>query len=217
MKFSPLITTAVGQRWSDLLIAEHHAHQVLGSAGVVSCESRIFRFADRTYLEVDRFDREGAQGRVGVTSLLAIDASRYGKLDNWIAAAARLRTDRCIDAQTLAQVRLIATFGELIANSDRHFGNLAFFDRYDGHFQLTPVCDMLPMLFAPQHDQITARVFNPPDPTTETLAAWPQARLLAEDYWRGLAHDSRISDDFRQISAACLATLQAFPRSGAFA
>jgi hypothetical protein len=217
VKFSPPIGTAVGQRWSDLLIAEHQAHEALRGAGIPAANSRIFQFADRTYLEVDRFDREGLEGRVGVTSLFAIDTHFYGALDNWIAAGLRLHRDRRIDDHVLGQIQFVATFGGLIANTDRHFGNLAFYDKYDGRFELAPIYDMLPMLFAPEHDQIFARVFQPPDPTSDTLRVWARARALAEDYWRVLASDLRISPQFRTISEACLQTLNALPRTGAFA
>lgn len=216
VKFSPPIDTAVGRRWSDLLVAEHLAHQVLAEAGVLATRSRIDRYGDRIYLELERFDRAGSAGRIGVTSLLAIDASQYGALDTWISSAVRLHNDRRIDAATLEVVRLAATFGALIANTDRHFGNLAFYDRYDGRFALAPIYDMLPMLFAPEHGQVTARVFNPPDPTSETLRAYGRARSLAEKYWRRCAEDARISEEFRGISAACEAALQALPRTGAY-
>jgi hypothetical protein len=217
VKFSPPIGTAVGQRWSDLLVAEHQAHEVLRAAGISAATSRIFRFVDRTYLEVDRFDREGFEGRVGVTSLLAIDTSLYGKLDNWIAAGQRLQRDRRIDVQILERVQLVSTFGALIANTDRHFGNLAFYDSYRGRFELAPVYDMLPMLFAPEHDQITARVFIPTGPTSDTLRVWGRARSLAEIYWRTLTSDLRISTEFRTISGAGLQALEALPRTGAYA
>lgn len=217
VKFSPPTGTDVGQRWSDLLIAEHHAHGVLRAAGLPACESRIQSIEDRMYLEVDRFDRHGAEGRVGVSSLLAIDSSQYGVLDNWIASATRLRNDNRIDTPTLEQVRLVWTFGALIANTDRHFGNLALYDNYTGRFQLAPVYDMLPMLFAPEHNQIVARLFSPPDPTSDTLRAWPRARELAESYWRDLTTDLRIGAEFRAICAACLQTLEAYPRVGAYA
>jgi hypothetical protein len=217
VKFSPHVGTAVGQRWSDLLVAEHLAHQTLAAANVVTSRSRIFQFAARTYLEVDRFDRHGVDGRIGVTSLFAIDSSLYGKLDNWIESANRLARDRRIDAASLESVRLVSTFGSLIANTDRHFGNLAFFDAYDGKFRPAPVYDMLPMLFAPEHDQVSARVFTPPDPATETLRVYGFARSLAEQYWRACAQDERISEDFRRTCAACLAALEALPRTGAYA
>jgi len=217
VKFSPPVDTAVGQRWSDLLVAEHLAHDVLRGAAIEATRSRIFQFDRVTFLELERFDRRSLHGRVGVTSMSAIDARLYGKLDNWMASAARLYRDHRIDAQTVELVKLISTFGALIANTDRHFGNLAMFDRYDGRFRLAPVYDMLPMLFAPQHDEIVARVFEPSDPTAETLTVYPRARALAERYWRRLAEDARVSDDFRKIAAGCAQALEALPKVGAYA
>jgi hypothetical protein len=216
VKFSPPVETEVGRRWSDLLIAEHLALETLGTAGISSAMSRIFQFENRTYLEVDRFDRVGAAGRIGVTSLLAIDTGLYGALDNWIASAERLQQERRIDVQTLDEIRLISSFADLIANTDKHFGNLAFYDSYDGRFRLAPVYDMLPMLFAPAHDQLVARIYTPPDPTSDTLNVWGRARSLAEEYWRSLANEARISKEFRNICAACLQTLESLPRTGAY-
>lgn len=216
VKFSPAIDTPIGQRWSDLLVAEQLAHQVLANAGIGAARSQIYQHQGRTYLEVDRFDRSGVDGRVGVSSLLAIDAHLYGVLDNWIAAADRLNRDRRISARDLEAIRLVATFGSLIANTDRHFGNLAFYDRYDGRFNLAPIYDMLPMLFAPEHGQIVPRVFSPPDPTAETLRAYGHARALANEFWRLSAEDQRISEDFRNICRACGETIQALPNTGAY-
>jgi hypothetical protein len=111
----------------------------------------------------------------------------------------------------------VATLGELFANTDRHFGNLAFYDRYDGQFALAPVYDMLPMLYKPEHDQIVPRMFEPSTPTTSTLPSFGRARVLAEDFWRRCAQDDRISSAFRGICAECVAALEALPRTGAYA
>jgi hypothetical protein len=216
VKFSPSTRTRVGTRWADLLVAEHLAHEVLRGAGVAAAISRIEGFDDRVYLETVRFDRVGLTGRVGVTSLHAIDTALYGKLDHWIDAGKRLAADRRIDANTLANIRLLATFGALIANTDRHFGNLAFFDRYEGRFTLAPVYDMLPMLYAPEHDELPARTFAPPAPNADNLRQYASARALAERYWAACAGDARISSEFRDIAAENLRALEALPRSGAY-
>ena len=97
---------------------------------------------------------------------------------------------------------MLATFGELIANTDRHFGNLAFFDRYDGRFALAPVYDMLPMLYAPEHGQLIERTFMPPPPTAQTLSVYARANALAQHHWRRVAADERVSAAFRSTSAA---------------
>ena len=208
VKFSPPTDTDVGRRWADLLIAEHHAHEVLRVAGFPAATSRILSFQDRAYLEVDRFDRQGRDGRVGVTSLLAIDASLYGRLDHWIAACVRLHADGRIDSHTLDAVRFVASFGALIANTDRHLGNLAFFDDYTGRFALAPVYDMLPMLFAPEHGQMVNRAFEPPLPTADSYMVWQRAQSLARTYWQALLDEPDISTGFRQIVRSCLDKLK---------
>jgi HipA-like C-terminal domain len=217
VKFSPSMESAVGRRWGDLLIAEHHAHEVLSHVGVQSCQSEIIEGRDRIFLEVERFDRRGAEGRIGVSSFLAIDNTVIGGSKNWLAAATRLRDLKHIDEAILETVRFVATFGALIANTDRHLGNLACIDLYDGKFKLAPIYDMLPMLFAPSHDEIVVRVFEPPEPAAATMRVWSKAREVAEEYWRRLTNDERISADFREICAACLSTLNAQPRTGAYA
>jgi len=216
VKFSPSTQTRVGGRWADLLVAEHLAHEVLRGAGIPAAQSRIERFGDRVYLETVRFDRVDRAGRIGVTSLFAIDSVLYGKLDNWIDAGKRLRADRRIDETTLASIRLLATFGALIANTDRHLGNLGCFDRYDGRFTLAPVYDMLPMLYAPEHDEVPPRSFTPPSPSAESLREFGRARALAEKYWAACAGDARVSEEFRAIAAANLRAIEALPRAGAF-
>lgn len=216
VKFSPSVSTRVGQRWSDLLISEHLAHEVLRAGGVAAAESRIERIADRTYLETVRFDRAGRDGRIGLTSLFAIDSALYGKLDNWIDAGKRLASDRRIDSGILGTIRMLATFGALVANTDRHLGNLSCFDTYDGRFALAPVYDMLPMLYAPEHDELPPRVFEPIAPSAENLNAYGRARALAERYWDACANDARISEDFRSIAAANHRALVSLPRTGAF-
>lgn len=212
VKFSPPRDTRVGQRWSDLLVAEHHAHGLLESAGIRSCRSEVMEYGGRTFLEMTRFDRAGAAGRVGVTSLHAIDLWRYGRMDDWIAAGERLLADRLLDAESLRHMRFLATFGALIGNTDRHFGNIAFFDEYDGQFRLAPAYDMLPMLFAPEHEQIVPRRFDASPPTAQTLSVWPEAHALAQRYWRDLSVDTRVSDDFRAIAAGCASKLAAGQR-----
>ena len=216
VKFSPSTRTPVGVRWADLLISEHLAHEVLRDADIAAAQSRIERFADRIYLETIRFDRVGRAGRIGVTSLFAIDSALYGKLDNWIDAGKRLLADRRIDETMLSAIRLLATFGALIANTDRHLGNLGCLDHYDGRFTLAPVYDMLPMLYAPEHDELPPRSFAPPAPSADSLREFGRARALAEKYWAACAGDARISAEFRAIAAGNLQSIEALPRTGAF-
>jgi hypothetical protein len=209
VKFSPPRSTPAGQRWSDLLTAEYLAHRVLEEDGIAACSSRLLDYGERMFLECDRFDRVGADGRRGVVSLYALDAARYGQLDSWTACAERLGTDSLLSAEDVERVRFLDAFGSLIANTDRHFGNVTLFDRYLGPFELAPVYDMLPMLFAPQDGQLVPRQFEMIPARAAWLSVWARARTLAEVYWERIAQDPRISDAFRQISHQSLAALRA--------
>ena len=157
--------------------------------------------------------RDGA----GAISLLALDTARYGRLDNWGACAQRLAADALLSAQDAEHIRLLDLFGALIANTDRHFGNVTLFDLYDGPFQLAPAYDMLPMLFAPQSEQIVERRYQPVRPTAESLSLWPHARALAEAYWELLTREPSLSSEFRELSGECLAALRAVSARGTLA
>ena len=60
VKFSAPDDNPVSARWRDLLLAEHLALDVLG------VESAVHDFNGQRFLEVPRFDRVGALGRIGV-------------------------------------------------------------------------------------------------------------------------------------------------------
>jgi hypothetical protein len=215
VKFSPPRSTPTGQRWADLLIAEYFAHRVLEEHDMATSRSALFEHGDRVFLECERFDRVGAEGRRSVVSLFALDASRYGALDSWTASAGRLASEALLSADDAERIRLLDAFGALIANTDRHFGNITLFDDYEGPFRLAPVYDMLPMLFAPQNDQIVARRFQPAPPTAAWLSVWRRARYLAETYWERLIQESRLSGEFRELCTQSLDALRALPSRGA--
>jgi len=214
VKFSPLRTSESGQRWADLLLCEHLAHELFARAGIPASRSRWLPLGDRAYLEVERFDRVGAEGRRGAVSLHAVDLARYGRLDSWSECARRLEAESLLAPQEAQRIRLIDLFAQLIANTDRHFGNITLFDRYEGPYELAPVYDMLPMLFAPQHEQRVDRPYAPAPPTAASLCAWEQARFLAEQYWALLAGDSRLSESFRSLCGRCLEKLRALSVRG---
>jgi hypothetical protein len=191
------------------------AHRILEEHGVPACRSTILDHGNRTFLECERFDRVGVAGRRGAVSLFALDTTRYGKLDNWTASSERLGADQLLSPEDAERIRFLDAFGALIANTDRHLGNITLFDRYEGPFDLAPVYDMFPMLFAPQSDQLVERVFEPAPPTAAWLSVWPRARSLAEAYWNRLAQDLRMSAEFRGLCAQSLRALQALPLYGA--
>jgi DNA-binding transcriptional ArsR family regulator len=213
VKFSPPLSTATGRRWGDLLMAEHLAHRLLNENGIPACESQILEYGGRIFLQCERFDRVGALGRRSVVSLHAVDTWRYGQLDSWTASAARLATDGLLSAQDAERIQLLDTFGALTANTDRHFGNITLFDDYEGVLRLAPVYDMLPMLFAPQSDQIVLRRFEPGPLRAAWLPVWARARSMAEVYWQRLASDERLSGEFRELCVQGLHALLALTRA----
>jgi DNA-binding transcriptional ArsR family regulator len=212
VKFSPSRATALGTRWADLLIAEFIASRVLSENGIPAARSEVFEFEEQVFLESERFDRFGAEGRRGSVSLYSLDAVRYGKLDRWSLSAQRLHAEQLLSAQDLERVSLVDAFGSLIANTDRHFGNITLFDDYEGPFELAPIYDMLPMLFSPQAGQLIDRPFEPAGATAATLSVWPRARDLAKTYWLRLCEESRLSEEFRRHCESCLRVVRQLSR-----
>jgi hypothetical protein len=99
----------------------------------------------------------------------------------------------------------------LTANTDRHFGNITLFDDFEGELRLAPVYDMLPMLFAPQNEQIVPRQFEPGPVRAAWLPVWARARALAEAYWERLGGDRRLSGEFRELCVRGHEALQRLP------
>ena len=192
------------QRWRDLLACESLALEVLQAHGIPAVVSRIVDVGTQRFLEVERFDRVEARGRRSVFTAGPLDDSLYGQRDNWPALAGRLARDGLLTAEDARRILLLEAFGELIGNSDRHFGNLAFFSdglRREPRLELAPAYDMLPMAFAPQNgivpDVPTARV----RPRAQVLEVWPEAAALAAEFWQRVAGDERISPVFRKLAA----------------
>lgn len=210
VKFSPAGDAPTDQRTRDLLVCEHLALQTLATAGIAAAASRISTGAGRVFLEVERFDRTPINattnpqglGRIGMVSLMVYDAEYVGAMDNWAATANRMQERgllRPADARTL---RMLEAYGELIANTDRHYGNISLL--LDGDdWALAPAYDMLPMLYAPVGGELVPRNFadRPLQPTAATLPEWPQALALARSFWAAASADARISTGFRQIAA----------------
>lgn len=209
VKFSPSLDTPAGQRWSDLLIAEHLAHGFLNARGVSAAHSRVYRLAGRVFLEMDRFDRVGAEGRRGVVPLHAAALAQGETCESWSKTAMRLNASGALPRTDARQIRLVETFAGLIANTDRSCDNLMLFDKHDGTFALAPVFDMLPMLFAPQEGGFSDRRFEPPAPSADAQDIQAHAHRLAEGYWDCLVGEPQLSAGFRELCAQALAALRA--------
>ena len=214
VKFSPPLSTLTGRRWGDLLRAEYLAHRVLSQHGIAACRSELLEFDDRSFPAVRtlRSSRRRRPARHRLTFRAGHEPLRSTRLldgcggsfgGRSVTVRVGYRSDPSLD-----------TFGALIANTDRHFGNITLFDEYDGPFALAPVYDMLPMLFAPQNEQIVPRVFEPPSARSSWLSVWSRARSLADAYWSRLAEESTLSEEFRAICVRSLESLRALPTRG---
>lgn len=203
---------AAADRWRDLLVCEHLALEVLRDAGVPVPRSEWFDLGGSRYLEVERFDRVGKRGRRGVISLYAINCHYLGAdFDNWSRAGRRVLEEPSLRlaAEHADRMVWLDTFGDLIGNTDRHFGNFSFFAEEARELTLTPtpVYDMLPMVFAPTGANVVERPFTPGPPTALNLSLWTEVTNHALKYWSRLCEEDRLSTDFRRIAAGCRDTL----------
>ncbi len=198
VKFSPPMETPVGRGWADLLAAEGQALAVLAERGLATAGARVLDAGGRRFLEVIRHDRVGSHGRRGVVSLEASHAALTGgPASDWPMAVESLGRAGLIDETGLAVVRRLHSFGELIGNSDMHFGNLSFWLDDTLPFRPAPAYDMLPMAWAPtslgEFVDPALRVFAPRPPLPGVLAEWCDAAAWAAEFWRRVADDKRVS------------------------
>lgn len=145
-------------------------------------------------------------------SLCAINCQHLeADFDDWSRAGRRILETPTLDmsAEHVDRMIWLDTFGDLIGNTDRHFGNFSFFAEEAKKLVLTPtpVYDMLPMVFAPTDANLVERSFAPRPPTALNLHLWREAANHARKYWSRLGEEERLSVGFRRIAADCRDTL----------
>ncbi|KZT16954.1 transcriptional regulator [Acidovorax sp. GW101-3H11] len=208
VKFSPAGDAPADQRMRDLLVCEHLALRTLAQAGLPAAPTQLFMGAGRVFLESERFDRTPLAadaplgGRIGMVSLQVYNAEYVGEIDNWAATANRMAARHLLTQADARTLRLLEAYGQLIANTDRHYGNISLVLK-DDDWALSPTYDMLPMLYAPVSGELVPRDFasRPQQPTAATLGEWDEAQRLARVFWLAAAADERVSADFRAIAA----------------
>jgi hypothetical protein len=201
VKFSPPTHTVSGRRWADLLVCEHIALDVIRRRKIAAVESHLLEAGGRCLLEVTRFDRQGWLGRLPLLSLMAIDLEFFGQLDDWVSAASRLEGRGMLSREDADRLRWLSVFGNLVANTDQHFGNVSLITVDGGRrFALAPAYDMLPMLYAPPGDEVPVRVFDPRfRAKARAIEQWEDALAWAILFWETAATDDRISEEFRGL------------------
>ncbi|MBM7112546.1 type II toxin-antitoxin system HipA family toxin YjjJ [Archangium primigenium] len=206
VKFASHDTGEVARRWRELLVCECLALDTLRQAGLDAARARWFDTGPYRFLEVERFDRVGARGRRGLLSLDALDNEYIGAAgpgSHWTALAPRLLELGFIAAEDARRLRWLDVFGQLIANSDRHFGNVSFLVTGPRRFCLAPAYDMLPMTFAPSVTTVVERPFEPAPPTAATLDVWAEAARHASVFWSRVAGEGALGADFRALARRC--------------
>lgn len=197
VKFATGEPNSVTRRWQDMLLCEREALRVVQDAGITAADADLFDIDTARFLQLDRFDRIGLKGRRGVLSLYALAAEHLGYMDNWTVAARDLHAQGLLDAEDARRMRWLDTFGQLIGNTDRHFGNLTFYVSDKGQLRLAPVYDMLPMIFAPQQSSVVDRAFTPGRPTADNHDVWADAARHAIEYWTRLGQIDQLDVELR--------------------
>ena len=211
VKFSPREDSATSRRWRDLLVCEHLALQTLRMHEFPTADSEIIEGGARMFLQTTRFDRVGARGRVPVVTLFAMNGEYIGMAPatgHWLEAAERLEAGRWLLPSTVAQVGKLKWFGQFIANTDMHFGNLSLIPEADGLMTLAPAYDMLPRYYAPVGNDLPHRKFVPPIPVPGQEAAWFEVGERAIEFWELAAYDERISAPFHTMAAENAVAIQ---------
>ena len=207
VKFSGSDDSPGTRRWADLLVCEHLAAQALTDrTGIEVARSRILVLANRTFLEVDRFDRHGAIGRSPVVSWSALNSTFVGAGGRpWAEGVRPLAASGWITDDDVGRIGLLGHFGQLIGNTDMHDGNLSFRPVSVGgqaQLQLAPIYDMLPMTYGPVRGvELPHRTYAPRLPLPSERHAWKQAAEAAVAFWDSAAADDRISGEFRAVCA----------------
>ncbi|SFQ34842.1 type II toxin-antitoxin system HipA family toxin YjjJ [Variovorax sp. 770b2] len=214
VKFSGSDDSPGTRRWADLLVCEHLAAQALAErAGIDVAKSRVLILANRTFLEVDRFDRHGAIGRSPVVSWSTLNSTFVGAGGRpWVEGVRPLAKMGWITDDDLGRIGLLGHFGQLIGNSDMHDGNLSFQPVKVGDqakLQLAPIYDMLPMTYAPVRGvELPPRTYAPRLPLPSEKERWKRVAVAAVAFWDSAAADDRISAEFRAVCAQNSRTLQ---------
>lgn len=203
VKFAAPGNSPVARRWRDLLWCEALALRTIEASGHArAVEGAIHDAEGWRFLETVRFDRVGARGRRPVLSLEAIANEYLGDRESWTKAAAALSggTPYALPAREASRLRWLDAFGQLIGNTDRHFGNVAFVVQGDRTLHVAPAYDMLPMVLAPSTEMLVERGFAPAPPTGANLAEWTQAAPWAARFWHGVAATPRLDSGIRRMA-----------------
>jgi hypothetical protein len=217
VKFATPEESPVARRWRDLLWCEALALQTVAASGhAPAVEAAIHDVAGWRFLETVRFDRVGTRGRLPVLSLEALANEYLGDRESWTRAAEALSSGAApytLPAPEASRLRWLDAFGQLIGNTDRHFGNVGFLVADGRTLSVAPAYDMLPMVLAPSAELLVERSFAPAPPSGANLAEWRAAAPWAARYWHELAAEPRLEDAVRRLADAARRDLERLGRT----
>jgi hypothetical protein len=207
----------LGSRMAELLPLEHLALRSLAEVGVPSATTQLLTSGDYVFLEVQRFDRIGKSGRVGMLSAGAVDDEFFVMRDSWPEFAARCEQARHLSAVHARRVDVMAAFSELIGNSDRHFENISLLIDESGEYAgIAPAYDILPMRYASIGGGVDPDL-TPVAPKVGTIGAkpavWELAWQGAERFWLAVQTEELpvpISGAMRRLAATNLTVAREF-------
>ncbi len=207
----------LGSRMAELLPLEHLALQCLADVGVPASQTRLLASDAHVFLEVQRFDRIGLTGRVGMLSAGAVDDEFFGKRDSWPEFAARCEQAKYLSTEDARHVDTMAAFSELTGNSDRHFENISLLIGEDGAYQgIAPAYDILPMRYASIGGGVDPDLTTI-EPKVGSIGArpevWGRAHEAAERFWRAVRGEdlgAPVSDGMRELAARNLVRAREF-------
>jgi hypothetical protein len=207
----------VGSRMAELLPLEHLALRELGKAGVPVTRTQLLTAGEYVFLQVERFDRVGRTGRVGLLSAGAVDDEFFGLRDSWPEFAMRCQQARYLSPDDVRHIFTMAAFSELIGNTDRHFENISLLIDEEGEYMgVAPAYDILPMRYASIGGGVDPAL-TPVEPKIGTIGAdpevWEPAVQAAERFWGCAAKEALaapLSKAMRRLAAQNLQVVKTF-------
>ena len=206
----------LGSRMAELLPLEHLALASLGDVAVPAASTRLLVSDDYVFLEVERFDRVGRNGRIGMLSAGSVDDEFFGMRDSWSEFAARCEQAKYLSPGDARHVDTMAAFSELIGNTDRHFDNISLLIDEDGEYKgIAPAYDVLPMRYASIGGGMDPDL-TPIEPKIGTIGAkpevWERAARAADRFWSLAQEDlaAPLSQKMRRLARQNLAVARKF-------
>ena len=196
---------ASGSRMADLLRMERLALNALKDNGFGAATTHLHEFDNVTFLEVERFDRVGRHGRVGMISAGAFDDEHFGSRDNWADFARRLVKAKVLTEASAVPILVQQAFSQLIGNTDTHFENLSpMLDARGDVSSVAPAYDILPMCYAAGSASGMDPELVPVQPTVGRIGAnaavWEFAARAALAFWNAVVSDPAISQAMREVA-----------------